>query len=96
MSATALRSASTTEKCVVSELSAGHSNDSGDETEARSAWIVLRRAAAYSFETRRSTGMPFTTSGSPRKRTRSANARRMASLTVCTKSEELAPNPGTS
>ena len=66
MSATALRSASTTEKCVVSALSAGHSNVAGEETEARSSRIVCRSPAAYSFETSRSTGMSFTNAGSPR------------------------------
>ena len=53
MSATAFRSASTTEKCVVSVLSAGHSKLVGEETEARSSRIVRRSCAAYSFETSR-------------------------------------------
>ena len=46
VSATALPCASVTEKCVVSVLSAGHSKELGDETEARFSAIVLRSAAA--------------------------------------------------
>ena len=46
VSATALRSASTTDRCVVSCPAAGHSNVSGPDTEARSGPIVARRPAA--------------------------------------------------
>ena len=83
MSATALRSPSTTEKCVVSVPSAGHSNEVGEEIDARFSAIVLRSAAAYSFEISRSTGMSLTNAGSPRQRARSAKARRSASATWC-------------
>ncbi len=55
---TALRSPSTTEMCVVSSLSAGHSKLVGEETRrARPALIVARSSAAYSFEISRATGI---------------------------------------
>jgi hypothetical protein len=65
---------------VVSLLSAGHSKRAGSETDARRSSIVLRSAAACSFEIRRVTGISELNAGSPRSRARSANARRIVSV----------------
>ena len=66
MRLTAQPSVSTTDRCVVSLLSAGHWKDSSEETDALFSWIVRRSDAAYSFETSRSTGMSLAKAGSPR------------------------------
>ena len=89
--ATALRSASTTDRCVVWSDSGGHSNDEGDDTDARSGRMPARSEAAYSFEISLAIGIDGLNAGSPRWRARSAYARRMASTVRCVFSADPQP-----
>ena len=91
VNATAFRSASTTDRCVVSWPTGGHSKESGPETEARWGPIVARRRAAYGFDVNLATGIDRLKSGSPRKRARSAKARRIVSAIRCTLAAEPWP-----